>query len=216
MTRLYRRRTGLMIAGAVLARAASASVITAADSYYTNAVFGYQILPPEGWVAEEHSQAVPEHGLAFQREGRRIWIDGSYDALLLGSAEAAAADLMHRVPEATSVEQSIVRLGGLQARQIGFTSPKSHLPGSEVMVDRNIRVVAYRPDQKPEEVGLIYSLGLLTNADHFGSDSESFRKMLDSFKLLPPGMPNGLPGNLPNYQVHGPEDPNRDRLRPRL
>jgi hypothetical protein len=141
---------------------------------YINPTYGFAVVIPSGLPTTITPPPAPQHGIAAALStGGHVWIDGSYDALLLGSARAALRDLASDEAVRPGTPLRTTRLANLTAARLRYTRD------GEVAV----RLVAFRP--RAGGVGILYTFGLDTDARHAARDERAFAGILHSFALLP-------------------------------
>ncbi len=166
------RRTVLL--GSLLALS---PVVVKADEPYSNAQYGFAVIVPDGWEIRKPESPTPQHGVLLVRAGRTIAIGANYDALLLGSAEAAMREFLEDNPLPQGGELSapqLTELGDLQGERVQLTL------GQRI----DVFVIAYRASPDADDTGIIYSLGLRSDHENRERDTESFDRVARSFKTL--------------------------------
>jgi hypothetical protein len=140
---------------------------------YRNLEYGFAVELPRDWHVIIPDPPRPQHGVSLVKDDRRIWIDGSYDALMLGSAVAALKDTLDQEAPGVPAETGATRLDDLHAMTAKFTRGEKSYS----------RIVGFRP--RGDEVGIIYSLGLDTDEKNWARDDETFTTIARRFVLLP-------------------------------
>lgn len=153
----------------------SAVLLSAASEHkevYKNLEYGFEVELPQDWKVIVPEPPTPQHGIALVQDQRRIWIDGSYDALMFGSAPVALKEILaDEVPD-VHAETGAAKLDNLPAAAAQFRH------GDKVYS----RIIGYRP--RADEVGIIYNLGLATDEKNEAQDRETFLGIASRFKLL--------------------------------
>ncbi len=172
-TRIGRRA---VLLGPVLALSPT---IAEAAQQYSNAQYGFSFAVPEGWELHTPESPRPQHGALLNRGDRSIAVGAAYDALLLGSAEAAMREFLQESPLPRGGEISAPRpvaLGPLQGERVQSTIGQRF----------NADVIAYRA-MPQGDTAIIYNLALRSDLENRGLDVESFDRIMKSFKMLPLG-----------------------------
>ncbi len=146
----------------------------AAPATYINPEYGYQIKIPHPLHYEQTPPPAPQHGVIINLPSSgQIWIDGSYDAALYGTAQAALAQLLqdsHATLVKPTKQRQLAQLAGLEAtfrREGKYAS----------------RIIAIR--KRGEAIPIIYTLGLDTPQKTAPADKRLFLQIARSFSLLP-------------------------------
>jgi hypothetical protein len=148
-----------------------------ADEPYSNAQYGFAFTVPEGWEMRTPESPVPQHGILLVRAARSIHVGAAYDALLLGSTEAAMQEFLEDNPPPPGGERSEpqhAELDDLQGERVQLTI------GQRI----DVFVIAYRAPPDRNDTGIIYSLGLLSDRENQERDLKSFDRIVRSFKTL--------------------------------
>src|ERR1700722_15780628 len=152
------------------------------EGTYTNSDYGYSVKIPVGVRGDNLAPPAPQHGFGISLGGKNgadsIDVDGSYDALLLKSAEAAAraaADGFAKEHRLVVTHNVATSLSGLDARDVGLESA-----GGTGSVDCLHFVLAYR--ESPGEVGIIYTIEL-QEVSRNASNEAVFSQIVKSFQI---------------------------------
>jgi hypothetical protein len=153
------------------------------EGTYVNPDYGYSVKVPDGLRGENLAPPAPQHGFGIELNGKpgdSIWIDASYDALVLGSADAVAnrqAGNLRREHKLVITKFSPTQLAGLEARDIVLENVQQS--GS---INYIHLVVAFRKQTKG--VGIIYTIGIQQKSKNAAGE-EAFSNVLRSFQTTP-------------------------------
>jgi hypothetical protein len=148
------------------------SATSAPLQQYTNSEYGYSLILPPGVHAIENLPPAPQHGIAIDLQGgAKIWIDGSYDAMFHGSAQAALLQLLtdegvHPVPLLTLTKLANLPAAAAQYRKAGKFA---------------IRIIAFRP--RGDAVPILYTLALDADATQEKAAKRQLRQIQMRFSL---------------------------------
>ena len=157
------------------------SELTEIKSIYADPDYGFSVTIPDGLVARRMKAPAPNHGFSADLpDGSQLWVDASYDALLLGSADKAAMEAGRAwltAPQMRIVNRRATTLAGNQASDIVI---KRGPAGSGVNYVRLI--VAFRAVFGG--VGIVYTIGLKESS--VGPNSEGvLSEVVKSFHVMP-------------------------------
>lgn len=141
----------------------------AAEFRYTNLEYGYALRLPAELPRRTSEAPAPQHGFALDLpSGGKIWVDGSYDAALYGSAAAALTALLPeldgKLPQARHF-----KLAKLDAARVSYAQ-------GELV---SMRVIAYRP--RLSAIAIVYTFALDTSPSQLLADRKLFDKLLKNF-----------------------------------
>lgn len=141
-------RSVATLIGIALAAGALLGFTVPAGHTYVNHDYRYQVDLPAGIAAASNDAPSPNHGFVAvsPKLGRAlVWVDASYDALLLGNLDAVVE---HHTQAQVAVPQiSASTLGGLPARVLVFTT--------EAGIEQLALSLRAQSD-----VGIIYTVGV--------------------------------------------------------
>jgi hypothetical protein len=141
---------------------------------YINQNYEYEIKIPAGQDVATDTPPAPQHGFAINLGGQRqLSVDASYDALRLGSAEAALRDRAADAQIPASTRSVATHLAGLQASLISAS-----VNGLTIILE-----TCYRGDNNGSAI--IYTFELDTDADHMKAIRTMLDTMLASFRTIP-------------------------------
>ena len=156
-----------------LAMASAVARTTGAASPYVNQTYGYAVVTPPGVAVQTDPPPSPQHGFDVTLgPGRIIMVDGSYDAGLWGSAEAAA--------------RQYIGFAGLRPGLKLGKWKLSLLPAASAAGQAENRiteiVTAYRR-RDWEGDSVIYTFVLQTDPAHRLGDEREFDEILAGFRV---------------------------------
>ncbi len=128
---------------------ATHSIGHAAPASYINPEYGYQITIPHPLHYEQTPPPAPQHGVVINLpSGGQIWVDGSYDAALYGSAQVALKQLLQ--------DNHATLINPVKQRQLAQLPPLAATFRREGKYASRIIAIRKRGDAIP----IIYTLGL--------------------------------------------------------
>lgn len=150
---------------------------------YVNEGYGYSVEIPKGLIGTGSSSPAPNHGISItlsEQPEARIWTDGSFNSQFWSTLdEAAAAHVEGSKDEASQVEvvrRSATHLHDLTATRITLRRKDS---GSSEAIIEDV-ILALR-DTKGE-VGIVYTVSLITTEARYNQDKEVFNQVLHSWR----------------------------------
>ena len=153
------------------------------EAVYSSAEYKFSVRIPRVGRVYKPSPPAPQHGISVDLSGTgpdRLWINGEYDALMLGSVEALAghtADQLAAQYHLKVVKNVRTSLDGLEARDVV-------LEGSGNQEIRFVRfVLALRPMTKG--LPIVYTVGLQQKTKGAVGDN-SITRVLKSFSATRP------------------------------
>jgi hypothetical protein len=155
---------------------ASESVV---QGNYVNTAYSYSVSVPDRLRAYRLNAPAPQHGITIHLDrGGEVWVNGEFDALLLGSTEALArhaADTLSKSHRLRIVRSSRTELSTLEARDVVLESE----PGKG-RINYVHFVLAFR--SVPKGVGITYMIVLQERAKDVLGESV-FSRVVKSFRL---------------------------------
>ena len=151
---------------------------------YVNNVYGYSVRIPANLRGYRMRAPAPQHGITIYLGGApqdRLWVNGEYDVLLLGSADALAtqtAETLGKEYGLSVVKNVPTRLSALDAREVVLMRE-----GVEAKINYIHFVAALR--NVPKEVGIAYLIVIESHAKN-GTAESVFSAVVSSFLLTQP------------------------------
>jgi len=165
-------KTAILLALLAVAASQNQAFAGPAIASYINQNYGFAIAVPSGLAIATDPPPAPQHGFQIiLGQGRDISVDASFDSMFLGSAESAMQDRAADDSISGRIKPLKRSLAGLDAERI-----QAAVSGQRIDL-----AVAYRPNGN--DVAIIYTFELDTDATHQAQDEPVFDEILKSFLL---------------------------------
>jgi hypothetical protein len=152
---------------------------------YINHEYGYSVLIPNELVGFAASPPAPQHGFGIilsHQPKAEIWVDGTYNAALWTSLDAAATSHLNRLGSKGKIEvlkKASIRLQGLKTISMTIRSidRESGIPVREEFL------TAIR--EHKGEVGIVYEISLTTAESRYRNDMTVYKKLIAGWRFRP-------------------------------
>ncbi len=146
---------------------------------YACEAYGYSVRVPNNLVAYRDPAPAPQHGIQVHSTEGVVWTNGEFDAQLLGSTEASAANTAQQLAELYDLRRAssgLTKLDGLDALDVVLQSDK----GSGQFAYARF-ILAYRPIKSG--IGIVYTIGVREHLRTKKADA-IFLAIVKSFRLV--------------------------------
>jgi hypothetical protein len=152
---------------------------------YSNYEYAYKVRIPSGLVALSSPPPLPQHGFGIimsQSPKAYLWVDGSYNALMLKSLDADLDQEIQWLEEEGATDIDVIRrektyLDKLSAVRL---TVKYRSPAAEENRVQDL-VVAFRTN-KFDETEIVYTIGLIASESRYTKDSANFERLVKGWR----------------------------------
>ncbi len=151
------------------------------EGTYVNPNYGYSVKIPNGIRGETLAPPAPQHGFGVdlnRKSKGSIWVDGSYDSSLLGSADALARDTALEFAKKynlTVASNVVLKFSELEARDVVLENV-----AKTGTINYIHFILAFR--KRVGQPGIVYTIGILEDSKDASAEN-LYSRIVNSFRL---------------------------------